>query len=154
MKALLAVVALVMLCACSDGRDAAAWIAAQAQANAAADEALERDDLKRAKAALQAALTPAPDGVAAADARALKADMLYRLATLALQDYEPAEAKRLADEGLALGDDADVFTANLLVVRGRANQSLGDARAAGDDYHRALIINEALLEEHFQNGAE
>jgi hypothetical protein len=46
---------------------------------------------------------------------------------------------------LALGDHGDLFTANLLVVRGTAREVLGAGRGAITDYERALTINETLL---------
>ena len=42
---------------------------------------------------------------------------------------------------------ADLFVANLLVVRGAAHEALGEGPAAAEDYHQALVINDRLLAE-------
>ena len=80
------------------------------------------------------------------DARVVRQDLAYRLASIALEDERAEDARSYADRGLALGAATDVFTANLYVVRGQARETLGDAVGAAGDYHEALIVNEALLD--------
>jgi hypothetical protein len=99
---------------------------------------------------LEAIVSSAPDADTAAandTRRVLLQDTRFRLARLALAAREPAVAARHADAGLALGGDADLFVANLLVVRGSAHEALGETQAAVQDDQRALQINEALLRE-------
>ncbi len=56
------------------------------------------------------------------------------------------DASTMIERGLALGEHADVFTANLLTTRGRIHEARGDDHQAARDYHRALTIQETLLE--------
>jgi hypothetical protein len=72
-------------------------------------------------------------------------DTFFRLARLALDAHDPASAAHDAEQGLALGDGGDLFTANLLVVRGAAHEALGENAAALAACQRALRINEVLL---------
>jgi hypothetical protein len=111
--------------------------------HAAADQALDRGDRDGARRALEAAIaaTPADHPLR----RPLVQDGRFRLARLALVAGDPAAAAREADSGLALGDGGDLYTANLLVVRGTAREALGQGGAAAADYERALAINEVLL---------
>jgi hypothetical protein len=74
-------------------------------------------------------------------------DAYFRLARLALEDHDPAQAARYTNAGLAMGGANDLFVANLLVARGAAHEALGETAAALADYQRALRINEALLHE-------
>ncbi|HOX44028.1 MAG TPA: hypothetical protein PK668_10550 [Myxococcota bacterium] len=128
------------------------WVAAAEAALQRADAALGRGDLDGARAAmLEIVRAPAPDGVAPADARAIRQDAGYLLAGLELEAGRPAEALAAAEQGLALGraeeGGADVFEANLHIVRGRALEALGRPGDAAAAYHRALLIQERLLAE-------
>lgn len=134
---------LVSAPACADA-PAGAWVESIAQANADADAALAKRNPAVAIRVLTRALAADAHGVASADLRVVHADLYFRLAELELERGYPATARTRADQGLALGTPDDLYTANLFIVRGRANEAL-DPAAAIDDYHRALVINEALL---------
>ncbi|MCB9611840.1 MAG: hypothetical protein H6722_05220 [Sandaracinus sp.] len=123
---------------------AAAWLEATRQAHASADAA--NDPRVAERVLLEAFEREVPNGVAAEDARIVRQDLAYRMASLALDDDRAEDARRFADRGLQLGTATDVFTANLYVARGQAREVLGDAVGAAGDYHEALIVNEALLD--------
>ncbi len=129
----------------SDG--AGAWLNRAKNAHAAADRAVRAGDLAAASDAL-ADFTEQrpPEDVSAEDARIVRQDVHYRLSRLALQRGDAEEARRWAERGLTLGEEDDVFTANLYVARGQAREALGQATQAAADYHEALKINERLLE--------
>ena len=107
------------------------------------DLLLDRGDHAGARRLLEAIVRDTP--VKDASRRPLLQDAHYRLAQLALATGDPAGAERQADEGLALGDHGDLFTANLMIVRGAARERSGRGAAATADYERALAINEGLL---------
>jgi hypothetical protein len=122
----------------------ATWLAQVRAAHASADATRE---VAVAERALREAFErEVPTGVAPEDARVVRQDLAYRLASIALEDDRAEDARGYADRGLALGAATDVFTANLYVVRGQAREALGDAVGAAGDYHEALIVNEALLD--------
>ena len=136
--------------------DARAWLTAARRAHALADEALTGqgpepetkadESFEEAQAALESlAAEEAPPAIGEAEARAVQKDLYYRLAELALARDDAEMARAWADRGLRLGETEDLFTANLRIVRGRAEEALGDDRTAAADYHRALEINDALL---------
>ena len=134
---------MLFVVACS-GND---WVAEVRAAQERSDQALAAGQLAEA----DEILTPISDGrmIGEADAeqaRAVRQDAFYQRARIAVRQEDGAAAERLADLGLALGGD-DMFTANLHVVRGQANEMLGRAVEAAADYHRALLINERLLDE-------
>jgi tetratricopeptide (TPR) repeat protein len=93
-----------------------------------------------------------PEDVLPLDARVLRQDACYRLAELALASGQPAEALARAERGLALGDELDVFSANLHIARGRALEGLARPVEAAAAYHRALVVHEALLAEALSEG--
>ena len=113
------------------------WGATVAGGHAEADRLLDGGDRAGARRALMAIVDGAPAAAAGPNRRELLQDTYFRLAGLALEDGQPLV--RLA------GGGEDLFTANLLVVRGRAREALGQAGGALDDYHRALEINDRLL---------
>jgi tetratricopeptide (TPR) repeat protein len=130
------------------------WTASVFDQHAHADALIDRGAPGEARAALQRILDSAPARARSGDdpgRRALLRDTLFRLGRLELEAHQPAQALRHANEGLALdgaGDEsADLFVANLLVLRGSALAALGDEAAALPDYERALRINEALLQQ-------
>ena len=126
------------------GGDARAWIEA---ARAASDAAADAPDDEAERAALQRLLAlEVPSSVAADDARVIRQDGHERLARLLLRQGDPASALREVDRGLALGRADDIFTANLWVTRGRILEHRGQDREAARDYHRAMLIHEALLD--------
>ena len=125
---------------------AAEWVADARRAHDEADRALARGDADVARRVLSDALrAEVPGGVGELDRRAVRQDLAYRLAQVELEAGAPEAAVRWAEQGLAEGRENDVFTANLLVVRGSAREALGNEREAADDYFEALEINEALL---------
>lgn len=142
-----ALVALALTCALVSGCNSErSWIEENAADNAAADQALASGHTGQAVARLRRiARRPVPSGVASEDASVVRQDALNRWARIELGRNANEEALRRSDEGLALGTREDVFTANLLTTRGRANEALGRDREAAEDYHRALVIEEALL---------
>ena len=118
-----------------------AWIE---EAQAAHRRADQNDPL--AMSALEGfAVRSAPRSVPPDEARAVRQDAWFRAAELWLQRRQPGAARDEAERGLALGKAEDLFTANLLVVRGRARELLQDDRGAVSDYQEALRINEVLL---------
>ncbi|MFK7989882.1 MAG: hypothetical protein AB8I08_27935 [Sandaracinaceae bacterium] len=88
-----------------------------------------------------------PNGIAAEDRRVVHQDAYDRLAQLALDDSDLDAAERHVGAGLALGVREDLFSANLLTTRGRIHEARGRDREAAADYHLALRISEALLEQ-------
>lgn len=88
----------------------------------------------------EATFVPAGERTAA---RPYRQDAYYQLARTS---EDPAEQLELANDGLSLGGD-DLFVANLLAVKGRALEALGRVDEAPAVYHRALLINEQLLNE-------
>lgn len=142
-----ALVACLVLVACG-GEDGAAWVAQARSASVRADEALASGDMARAREALTPLVEQAPPrAVSPDDARVVAQDAAWRLARLALADGDGAAALGWVDAGLSRGRRGDVFVANLLAVRGQALEALGRDVEAARDYHAALVINEALLDE-------
>jgi hypothetical protein len=113
-----------------------------------ADRRLDAGDVEGARAALLALVEARSSRAPAArgDRLALQ-DTYFRLAELALAGHDARGALAYADAGLAYGDAPHLFVANLFVVRGAAREALGEPRAAVEDYHRALVMNEALLQQ-------
>jgi hypothetical protein len=134
--------------ACSQRRPAAdePWVADAARRHALADERLEANDWRGAQDALRGIVaTPGPADLPADDRRGVLQDTYFRLARIELDAHDPVGALRDADRGLALGRPADLFVANLLVVRGAIHEALNNAPLAAVDYHQALLINDELL---------
>ena len=126
--------------------DGAAWVDETHQASTRADALVRRGDREGARRELRAIVElETPESIAAPDRRIVVQDATFRLAELDLGDGHADAAIQWAERGLGLGQSEDVFTANLLVVRGRARETLGRDREAADDFYRALRINEALL---------
>ncbi|HVU03102.1 MAG TPA: hypothetical protein VHE30_15180 [Polyangiaceae bacterium] len=145
---LLVLATVTSLSACARRADVSGWLREAEAAHADADERLAQKDVAGAREALRsAAQAPVPEGARAADARVVRQDLYYRWAMLEADQGAPEEAVRVATEGLALGRGNDAFTANLEIVRGRAQESLGHAADASRDYHDALLVTEVLLDE-------
>jgi hypothetical protein len=135
------------------GGAAREWVESAAAANAQADVLLRDGKLAAASKLLDGFVSgPVPGGVAGPDRRAVLADAYARLAVLAVQAHEPARALRYADAGLALGEQADVFTSALYTARGRAQEALGHDVEAAREYEAAQRITEALLEQALGGG--
>jgi hypothetical protein len=125
---------------------AAEWLAKARQAHDLADAALREKHPDDARAALLAALDPEPpQQLRAEDARVVRQDLCFHVAQVELADADPSAALGFAGRGLGYGKLDDVFTANLLVVRGRALQALSRPAEAASSYQAALQINERLL---------
>jgi hypothetical protein len=80
----------------------------------------------------------------------VRRDVLYRLAQIELASGNAKASADWATRGLGLGRTADAFTTNLLIVRGRAFEQMNDAMGASRDYHDALVITEALLDQSLE----
>lgn len=146
--------ALVTGCAAGDDAGPRGWVSGAARAHELADEAVARGDLNEARRTLRAAVdAPIPEAVEPEDRRVVRQDLLYRLADVELRASRAAEAESLADEGLGLGRARDLFTANLLVMRGRAREALSKDREAAGDYFEALEINSELLDRALEGGS-
>jgi hypothetical protein len=140
--------ALVVSVACSRRTDASDWLGRAEAAHVEATRHLEGHDVDGARAALRdAAQARVPGDATADDARIVRQDLYARLATLELGQGQARQAAAWATAGLDLGRGKDVFTTNLLIVRGRAMEQLGDASSASRDYHDALVVTEALLDQ-------
>jgi tetratricopeptide (TPR) repeat protein len=122
------------------------WSATAARVHAEADRLIDAGDRSAARAALVQLVSDRIEAPAETR-RAVLQDAYFRLARLALDGHDAAQAARDADAGLALSGADDLFVANLLVVRGAAHEALGEPAAAVAVYQRALRINEALLRE-------
>jgi hypothetical protein len=123
------------------------WAASAATAHHQADRLLDAGDAAGARAALRSFVV-AGAGAGATSERHRRAlqDTYFRLSRLALAAHDAQQALADADAGLAYGEAPHLFVANLLVARGAAREAEGDGRGAAEDYHRALLMNEALLE--------
>ena len=142
-----AIVALLVACS-AESEATEQWVSRAESAHQEADRLLGRGDLGGARGVLERALAASPPDDAPAEAvRIVRQDLLFRLATTVLSSGNATQAVQHADRGLALGRSRDVFTANLLIARGRARETLGQDIAAARDYHSALEINEALLDQ-------
>lgn len=137
----------LMLSTCVLEDDASAWILAVEDAHAALDRASGRTATLDAMEALEHLVTRAPPGVSSGDARTVRQDAYYVLASTALREGDPYAARRLASDGLRLGMRSDVLVTNLLVARGEAFEVLGEPANAANDYHRALTIASTMLDE-------
>lgn len=131
------------------------WLEQGVEAHEAADEALRSQDWDSAVEALRPiAEPPGSTGLAPDDERAIRQDAYFRLARIEVERLSFAAALTWADAGLELGSGDDLFTANLLTVRGQANRGLGQDRDAARDYFEAQRISTLLLERSLQDGSE
>lgn len=147
MKALTAVALAIALTGCSRGATTR-WIGQAREANAEADALLLAGSPDKAAQALdRARALPPPASLDAVDRRAVLQDLDARRALLALDAGSPKLALEIASGGLALGEERDVLTAALRILRGRANEALGHDADAARDYEAAQAIDEALLDE-------
>ncbi|HXU03081.1 MAG TPA: hypothetical protein VN903_19080 [Polyangia bacterium] len=145
---------LALGCSKADVRSDNRWVAEAERRHALADERLQASDPTGAKEALLGIVDgPVVADVAPDDRRGVLQDTYFRLAEIELRARDAHAALASADRGLALGRRNDLFVANLLVVRGAAHEALGEAPAAAEDYHQALVINDKLLAEALREGA-
>lgn len=115
-------------------------------ASAAAESATSDDAMAAAVSEINEVLAAeVPAHISASDRRVVRQDLAFQLARLQQRQGHSREAVAAADLGLAEGSASDLFVANLYIVRAEAEESLGDAHAAAEDYYRALRINESLM---------
>jgi tetratricopeptide (TPR) repeat protein len=142
----LLLVSLLGLTAC--GRPHEGWAVDVAAKHREADRLLDAGDAGAGRRALMSLVADyAGGGLATAPRRLALQDAYFRLARLALAANDPRQALADAESGLELGTTPHLFVANLLVARGAAREALADARGAAEDYHEALKMNEALLDQ-------
>jgi hypothetical protein len=117
--------------------------------HARADRLLDAGDIAGGTRELRALwdVLHQPQAQAFPDRRQATQDVAFRLAGLGLEGGDLPGALAYCDDGLRMGRSDDVFTANLLVMRGTIRQDLGQSAAAADDFHQALLINEKLLKQ-------
>jgi tetratricopeptide (TPR) repeat protein len=128
--------------------EGAEWVEQVRSAHARADAALAGGDLQAARSALRRATDAAvPAEIQPTHRRAVQQDLWFRLAEVALSAQQHAQALQAVEQGLALGRDTDVFTANLWIARGETLQALGRDTEAASSYFEALTINQRLLAE-------
>lgn len=133
---------------CAVGANPSPFVGRVLATHQEADALLARGDLDAARANLVALVSAEPPaGMAPADVRVIRQDALYRLVEVELSADRAPSAMAFADQGLALGGGDDLFVANLYVGRGQALERLGRDAEAAQAYHRALAINERLLDE-------
>ncbi len=131
---------------CSRRAEPSPWLGQALASHRQADDHLRRGDLDGARASLvELVESDAHGGLAASDARAVLQDALFRLSEVEMADGRPGAALAWIERGLGLGDEGDLFAANLYVNQGRALQRLGRDAEAARAYHRALVINDGLL---------
>jgi tetratricopeptide (TPR) repeat protein len=156
MRSLLAVVAvwLALGCAaCTRTPDAQRVASEAATLHAEADRLLDSGDRTGARQVLErllhdlGQLSPGALRTDQAVIQESLKDVHYRLARLDLDAKNYPAALAHCEAGLRAGGATDLFTANLLVLRGTLHQELGQTVAAAEDFHRALLINEALLKQ-------
>jgi len=131
---------------CGSKNDDDQWLARTEAANAQADRMLAEGRAMDARDVLrdvEAELTTS----GSADAHMVRRDLLYRLGEIELSAGNAKAAADWATRGLGLGRPSDAFTTNLLIVRGRALEQMNDAAGATRDYHDAILITEALLDQ-------
>ena len=147
------IIALLLLApACSLRDGSSQWIRQAQDANLEADRAIRRGDGESARKALVASLDqPVPPTVSPQDSRMVKQDMCFRLSLVEMEDKQPEKALEWARHGLSLGQEQDLFTANLYVAMGSAHEALGQEAQAAEAYHLALKINETLLNQTLEN---
>lgn len=142
------VLALVLFfAACTREREGATWLLEVEEAHAALASASSREERLTAMDELDALVEPdPPTDIAKSDARTVRQDAYYVLASAALADGDPYAARRFATVGLSLSSRKDVLVTNLLVARGEALEMLGEPARASTDYHRALVMASEMLD--------
>jgi hypothetical protein len=143
-----ALLVLLVLVGCSSepAQPSLDWLAAVRSAHLHADAASDPASAERAIAGLQLALeVPVPASVSTDHRRIVHQDLLFRIAELELDAGRARQAQLAAERGLDLGRAMDLFTANLLIARGRSLEAAGRDTAAAAVYYEALEINRELL---------
>lgn len=144
---LLVSLGLLFLASCHASTESGDFVRRSLEAHRMADAALERGDLDEARTRLERIWqAQGAEGLAEADRRVILQDVAFRLAALESQAGKPEAALARAEAGLTLGRHEDLFTANLLIERGRALEALKRDAEAVASYARAMSINEKLLD--------
>ena len=139
---------LLGLISCLASKEGGDFVRRSLEAHRLADAALERGDLDEARTRLESIWrAQGAAGLAEADRRVILQDVAFRLAALEAEAGKPEVALARAEAGLALGAHEDLFTANLLIERGRACEALQRDAEAVQSYAQAMSINEKLLDE-------
>ncbi|HKA90025.1 MAG TPA: hypothetical protein VKE22_20335 [Haliangiales bacterium] len=145
-RRLLLACALVAVASCDDGRRDEAVLIALSQVRALhhqADVLLAAGDADTAIAAVARALeVPFPPG--APEAEDVRLDARARLGKLYLGRGRPADARRIADEGIAAARRESFFLANLLQVSAEVHEA--EARRAADPAAARREHEAAILE--------
>src|SRR5690606_5578050 len=92
----------------------------------------------------ETAATPSPH------VTAVRQDLAARASQLRLEEA-PLEAKRLAEQGLALTENPSVLLANLFIALADAEEALRNQAQARSALVSALTINEQLFEAELQH---
>ena len=118
--------------------ESARWVGLVVNAHARADSTRDAQSRTDALAALSelAARSSVP-GANAQDLDETRQDLFGRAAELALALGKPAEAKRLAESGLALDPPAGPFRIQLYFALSESQRALGDAFGAATTLDRA-----------------
>ncbi len=121
-----------------------AWIERAREAHRAADEAKSAPQRERAVEALRDAYQALPSSAPGSDW--VRLDLGARLAELELEGGNAPAALEWVSRVLSVQPEPSVPAANLLVVAGRAYELLGEKEQAVTSYHRALVMNQDLME--------
>jgi tetratricopeptide (TPR) repeat protein len=140
---------------CASKSESGKWIREAQAANSSADQAIAQGNIVAARTSLRHVLAkPAPTSIPEQDVIIVKQDIYFRLAALELQAGKPKAALIWSEQGLSLSQKHDLFTANLLVAKGNALEALGNEVDAVAEFHKALKINEKLLNQALDDGSE
>ncbi len=121
-----------------------AWIERAREAHRAADEAKSAPQRERAVEALRDAYQALPSSAPGSDW--VRLDLGARLAELELEGGNAQAALEWVRRVLPVQPEPSVPAANLLVAAGRAHELLGEKEQAVTSYHRALVMNQDLME--------
>ncbi len=136
-----------LIAGCDQDASARQWVGQVLETDAAVERALRAGDRSAAVVALTSLVSAEPPASVGEDeARAVRQDAYFRLAEIALVDEAPDRALALVEVALGLGDQRDVFSANLYIVRGKAHEARDELVEAAGDYHEALLITDAQLD--------
>ena len=120
-----------------------------------ADLALEQNDLKGAKAAMQSLIQDLDSYQSPLDETLnLQLDAHARLARLTLNEGDAEAALKVADEGLAKAGNyanSSIFGGYLQQIRGDALRAQGNPAGAVEAHAQAIRIFKALLEKTQEN---
>lgn len=151
-----ALVCLALVCACAsehsvedleeERRSYDLWLAEVQRVHQLADEATNLSERERAVGASSNALGLGVSLVFEGSVW-VKQDLAARLAGLELEQGRPARALEAVKRGLAYSSEPSLPVANLHAMGARAHEARGDRAAAVESYHRALLVNQRLMEQ-------